>query len=68
MKLADWIRKKKQKQAHWVGFNFLGEYEFAECSLCGAEAEPDLSYFPHALYPLTCPKCGAIMTCVDYVT
>lgn len=52
----------KRKQAHWNVFNTFELLEFAECSRCGAEVEPDFTYFPHTIYPLRCPCCGAEMT------
>lgn len=60
MKLIEKLRRKR-KQAHWVVFNALQPLEFAECSVCGAEVEPDISYYPHAIYPEYCPECGARM-------
>lgn len=61
MKLLDRIRKRR-KQAHWVIFNALTKDEFGECSVCGAEVEPDVSFYPNAIYPDYCPECGARMT------
>ena len=60
MKITDIFRRKKK--AHWVVFNLFDVLEFAECSICGCEVEPDLTYFPHSIYPTICPGCGAKMT------
>jgi len=57
MKLLEIFKKKK---AAWIVFNVFEKYEFAECSNCGAEVEPDISLFP-SCYPDKCPECGAVM-------
>jgi len=57
LKLFDKLRRKAQ----WNVYNMFDLYEFAECSNCGAEVEPDFSLFPEIIYPERCPDCGAKM-------
>ena len=46
-----------RKTAHWNVFNEYTKNEFAECSKCGYEVEPDLDYYPFDVYPEKCPNC-----------
>ena len=60
MKLMDFIRGCRK--AHWNVFNKFQVAEFAECSRCGYEVEPDFTFYPHAIYPPRCPNCKSRMT------
>lgn len=51
--------------AKWIVFNPGEELEFAECSRCGKEMEPEVTGGRH-FYGKECPGCGAQM--VDVVT
>lgn len=51
----------RRKKAYWQIYNPFETIEFAECSNCGYEIEPDFTYFPHSIYPTVCPKCNARM-------
>ena len=46
-----------QERANWWIFNHGTNLEFAECSRCGKEVEPDVTV--RNWYPDVCPKCGA---------
>lgn len=59
------MKKQQERQtAKWLVFNIGTEYEFAECSNCGCELNPD-KYDEYDM-PQRCYKCGAQITDVEF--
>ena len=50
-----------EERAMWIVYNRGEDIEFAECSECGREQEPEITAGRH-FYPNACPKCGRAMT------
>lgn len=58
------MKKPERPKAKWLVFNVGTNLEFAECSHCGCELNPD-KYDAYDM-PQRCYKCGAEIVDVEY--